>query len=201
MTIVIANTKGGVAKTTMAVHMAAVLGAQHRTLLVDADPQGSALSWAEEIEDYPAVAVGRGRSRGLARDLRSLARDFDYVVVDTPGSRESGIAGQAMSAADLVLVPIAPTAADFADMPKTIELIDDAVVAAPPRVLAVLTRVRPGTRSRSDARAALIEHGLEVATTELPLRESIAGAYGGPLAEPALWEALIQEITRIKVAA
>lgn len=196
MIIVIANTKGGVAKTTMAVHMAAVLGAWHRTLLVDADPQGSALSWAEEVEDFPAVAVGRGRSRGLARDLRSLARDFDYVVVDTPGSRESGIAGQAVSAADLVLVPIAPTAADFADMPRTIELIDDAVVATPPEVRAVLCRVRPGTRSRSDARAALIENGVAVATTEVPLRESIAGAYGGPLTEPALWQALADEITR-----
>lgn len=200
MLIVIANTKGGVAKTTTAVHLAAVLADRGRTLLVDTDPQGSALSWVEGLDDYPAVAVGRARSRGLARDLAALAQDYDFTVVDTPGSRERGIAAQAVAAADLVIMPLAPTAADFADVPRTLELIDDSAFGEPPRVLALLSRVRAGTRSRIDAREALQELGVTVAQTEISLRESIAGAYAGALGELEIWSSIISELLPVRVA-
>lgn len=197
MLIVIVNTKGGVAKTTTAVHLAAVLAERGRTLLVDTDPQGSALSWVEGLEDFAAVAIGRARSRGLARDLASLARDFDFTVVDTPGSRERGIAAQAVASADLVVIPLAPTAADFADVPRALELIDDAALDAPPRVVALLSRVRAGTRSRLDARAALSDMGLAVSDVEIPLRESIGSAYAGELAERGTWRLLASELTPV----
>lgn len=190
MLIVIANTKGGVAKTTTAVHLAAVLAERGRTLLVDTDPQGSALSWVEGLGDYPAVAVGRARSRGLARDLAALARDYEFTVVDTPGSRERGIAAQAVANADLVVMPLAPTAADFADVPRTLELIDDASFGEPPPVVALLSRVRAGTRSRIEARDALDDLGVAVSETEIPLRESIAAALG----EEEAWGQVASEI-------
>lgn len=199
MLIVIANTKGGVAKTTTAVHLAAVLASRGRTLLVDTDPQGSALSWVEGLDDYPAVAIGRARSRGLARDLAALARDYEFTVVDTPGSRERGIAAQAVAGARLVIMPLAPTAADFADVPRTLELIDDSTLGEPPRVLALLSRVRAGTRSRIDAREALQELGVTVSPTEIPLRESIAGAYAGALGELETWSSLTSELVPLTV--
>jgi len=192
--IVIANTKGGVAKTTTAVHLAAVLAERGRTLLVDTDPQGSALSWVEGLDDYPAVAVGRARSRGLARDLAALARDYDFTVVDTPGSRERGIAAQATGGADLVVMPLAPTAADFADVPRTLELIEESSFDEPPGVIALLSRVRAGTRSRNEAREALQDLAVRVADTEIPLRESIAGAYAGALEEPLTWLSFASEV-------
>src|SRR5690349_7749300 len=46
MKIGVVNTKGGVGKTTIAVHLAAMLAGQAPTLLIDGDPQGSAVSWA-----------------------------------------------------------------------------------------------------------------------------------------------------------
>jgi chromosome partitioning protein len=42
----VVNTKGGVGKTTTAVHMAAILMRNEPTLLIDGDPQASAASWA-----------------------------------------------------------------------------------------------------------------------------------------------------------
>lgn len=200
MLIVIANTKGGVAKTTTAVHLAAVLAERGRTLLVDTDPQGSALSWVEGLDDYPAVAIGRARSRGLARDLAALARDYEFTVVDTPGSRERGIAAQAVATADLVVMPLAPTAADFADIPRTLDLIDDSVFGEPPRVIALLSRVRVGTRSRMDARDALGDLGVAVSQTEIPLRETIAAAYAGALGAQEAWRRFASEVRLIGVA-
>ena len=46
--ISIVNTKGGVGKTTTAVYLATALAAQYRVILLDADPQGSATSWATD---------------------------------------------------------------------------------------------------------------------------------------------------------
>lgn len=46
--ISIVNTKGGVGKTTTAVYLATALSCQDRVVLLDADPQGSATSWATD---------------------------------------------------------------------------------------------------------------------------------------------------------
>ena len=53
MKITVANVKGGVGKTTTAMFLAAGLARHGRTLLVDADPKGSALRWSEQADDLP----------------------------------------------------------------------------------------------------------------------------------------------------
>src|SRR6266571_314383 len=65
MRLCVVNLKGGTGKTVTAVHLAVALAQQGRTLLVDADPQGSALSWSQEAGDFPCSVVGLP-----VRDLR-----------------------------------------------------------------------------------------------------------------------------------
>ena len=80
------NLKGGVAKSTSAVYLAEGLARHGRTLLVDADPQGTVLTWSELAGDGfpPVVSLP---TRDLRRRLRELAKDYEHVVIDTaPGN-------------------------------------------------------------------------------------------------------------------
>src|SRR5882757_4559727 len=84
MIIVVANSKGGVGKTTIAVHLAAWLHEQgHRVTLADCDTQHSSSDWLQEA--VPEIKTARlGSPDQILDELPSIARDCDYVVADGP---------------------------------------------------------------------------------------------------------------------
>ena len=83
MIIGVLNQKGGVGKTTISVNLAHALTLMGgRVLLVDADPQGSALSWSAVRAEEPLFPVVGMPKPTLHKDLPSVARDYDYVVID-----------------------------------------------------------------------------------------------------------------------
>src|SRR5258708_6747115 len=86
MIIVVANSKGGVGKSTIAVHLVAWLHQQgHKTALADCDTQISSSRWLAEA--IPEIKTVRLSSTDEILDvLPSLGREFDYVGADGPGS-------------------------------------------------------------------------------------------------------------------
>src|SRR5664279_5617787 len=57
--IALISQKGGVGKSTLAVHLATEANAQgQRVLLLDLDPQGSAMEWANRRGDRPPDVSG-----------------------------------------------------------------------------------------------------------------------------------------------
>jgi chromosome partitioning protein len=113
-TVLVASSKGGVGKTTIATHLAAqaALSGQ-RTVLVDADPQGSSTRWCERRAGLEsAVLPVNGASRHKTA-WRSIPEGTDRVVVDAP----SGAMGDHLEAylehADTVVVPVLPSALDI----------------------------------------------------------------------------------------
>lgn len=134
MIVALLNQKGGTGKTTLAVHLAGELALQgRRVLLVDADPQASALDWAETRSrgGHPRLfgAIGLPRET-LHREIPDLARSVDDVVIDGP-PRVTALVRSAMLACDLVLVPVQPSAYDVWASQAVLELLAEAQVYKP----------------------------------------------------------------------
>ena len=185
MIIAIAGQKGGSGKSTVAIHLAAEWHRRgRRVLLVDADPQGTALTWGEVAaelgNDGPSViAIGDN----LRATLPELAAGFDVVVIDCPGSRHSRRQLGALAVADVAIIPCGPSTPDVWALAETIRLVDDvqAVRVEPLRAAVVVNR-RSTTVEGRTARETLEQGGhLPVLRVELGQRVAYSEALAAGL--------------------
>lgn len=172
MKLSLVNLKGGVGKTTSAVYLAAAFAEAGPTVLLDADPQGSASDWAAVVEDGGAVMpfdVRVANQRTLTRGLEA----YSFAVIDTPPGNP-GVIDAAIAAADLVLIP---TDASALDIQRVWPSVDAATRAGKPAAV-LLVRARANTRNLAAAIDAFEAAGVAVIDTRIPLREEIKAAYG-----------------------
>jgi chromosome partitioning protein len=191
--VAVAQQKGGAGKSTLAASLAVALaqgweGAQGsegrppaRVALIDSDPQRSLERWHAERARQPGerVALGFLAASGwrLSGQLTRLRAEHDAILLDTPPHAETD-ARLAIRAADLVLMPVQPSAADLWASEATI-----ALAAAEKRPLvAVLNRVPAQGRQRAQALAALAALGVTVLPGGLGNRAGIAHAFALGLA-------------------
>lgn len=119
--IVIASQKGGAGKTTLTIHLAAEASTTRRTLVMDLDPQGSAMEWANRRGDK-APDVMAAHPATIAKEIeRARADGYELVILDTAPHADHA-ALQAARAADLVLVPCRPATFDIAAISATLDL-------------------------------------------------------------------------------
>lgn len=186
LTIAVVNLKGGSTKTTTSAFVAHVLAEQDiRVLVVDADPQGSALRW-HDAADW-TVPVVRLDSPRLHRDLPGhVGNRYDAVVIDTPPLADHrGIVLSALRAATHVVVPVAPTPIEYERLTAVREAVEEAAElrpdGQPPVVGMLLTRTVAGAASTEAYRVLMAEDGDRVLRGSVGRLERFAQAYGEPI--------------------
>ena len=122
-TIVVANPKGGSGKTTLATHVAGWLaGKRHRVALQDLDPQRSSAEWlGRRPELFPRIFGVPPAAK--SRDVKD--HGAQWLVVDTPAGLHGEDLREAIRRADVMLVPLTPSAFDMAPTQHFLAAIHD----------------------------------------------------------------------------
>lgn len=168
--IAVASQKGGAGKTTLATSLADTLALDGESvLLIDLDPQRSALLWSETPSAVQTISAS---SAALAPAwVARLASPYAWVIIDCPPRLgESTLA--AVAVADLVLVPIRPTAMDLAVLPATLKALD-----GHPLARAVITQRPPRSTAADSAPAAIKASGLSVCASTVAFRQDYPDAH------------------------
>ena len=177
--ITVAQQKGGTGKTTVAAHLAVALLRRGKSVaILDVDPQGSLGQWFEAREqrlgeDATGLRFRTASGWGARREARDLARDYEFVVVDTPPKSDSE-ARPAIEAASLVVIPVQPTPVDVWSTDSTLALIARERVNG----LLVINRVNQRARLAAEMIAAIRGLGCVAANAQLGNRVSFAASMG-----------------------
>lgn len=171
--VVITNQKGGCGKTTIAMQLAGAMGREgKKVLVVDADPQQTALRWAAAAEDdkpFLAKIIGMAAVGGkIHREIMKFEGEYDIIVIDCPPNKDSLVPKSALLVARIAYIPVIPATVDLWAANGIQELIEEVKITNP----ALQAYILPNMCSNTNLAKGTIEllKKLNIKTTKTTLR-------------------------------
>jgi chromosome partitioning protein len=168
--IAVTQQKGGVGKSTIAMHLGAAFHEKgKRVLVVDADGQNTLVHWASASTDgdtgipFPVVNLAEAGGQ-IHREIKKFIGDYDIIVVDCPPSITENVSG---------VVLLAASAADYWSSVGLVKLIQQAqVMNEDLRAVFLLNKTEEKRMLTRELKRALEELGFPLLRTQIPTREA-----------------------------
>ena len=186
-TIVVANSKGGCGKSTICLVLATTLRASGANVaLIDADPQQSVWRWGKAKRSrYADMVLLPSADEDLADLTTRLRSDVQFVIVDQQGGADRE-AGEAMSRADLVLIPMQAKTADAEVAVRALQQVRAQEQAArraiPHSFVFIRTNALIATREEKRLAASIGANGLPLTKVRLNERTAFSAMFEAKVA-------------------
>jgi chromosome partitioning protein len=172
------NLKGGVGKSSTAVHFAYWLRfiKKKRVVAVDADAERSTAKWLQALDENFPVEVMPDPDE-LAERIPQLGKEYQFVVIDNAANSSEATRMTVLNS-DAVIIPITPTGLDMATATSAVRLVKQMQRDGKPKVGLFLNRAIKNTKLLSEAKDLLSTiKDIAVLKSIVYQRQPIADAY------------------------